>query len=115
LLVVVTAVHLTTIIGCGDLDPTCAEQVNVTIANLSDAALDPQSFQSFFVEGSAPDESQRARYRDYFYEMDTPDISGNSATAIVRIMNAAGEVLDEKEWAFSKVDTQWKISAAPLP
>ena len=103
------------IIGCGDSDPTDAEEVNVTIANLSDAAVDPESFQSFFVGGSAPDESKRRRYREYFYEMDPPKISGDTATAMVRIINVKGEVLDEKEWAFSKVDTQWKISAAPLP
>lgn len=115
LFVAVTAIQFATIIGCGDPDTTDAEQVNVTIANLSDAALDPDSFQSFFVDGSAPGESQRHRYREYFYEMDPPDISGKSATTIVRVMNAAGEVLDEKEWVFSKVGTLWKISAAPLP
>ena len=115
LVVAVTAILYTTIIGCGDPGPTDAERVNVTIANLSEAALDSESFQSFFVDGSAPDESQRHRYREYFYEMDPPDISGNSATTIVRMMNASGEVLDEQEWVFSKVDTQWKISDAPLP
>ncbi len=84
LFVAITAIQFATIIGCGDPDTTDAEQVNVTIANLSDAALDPDSFQSFFVDGSAPGESQRHRYREYFYEMDPPDISGNSATRRVK-------------------------------
>jgi hypothetical protein len=115
LFVAVTALHLPLIIGCGDPAPTDAEEVNFTIANLSDAAVDTESFQSFFVDGSAPDESKRRRYRKHFYEMDSPKISGNSATTMVRIMNATGEVLGEKEWAFSKVDAQWKINTAPLP
>lgn len=111
----VTAFHFATVVGCGDPAPTDAEQVNVVIANLSEAALDRESFESFFVAGSAPRESQRRRYREYFYEMDSPTVSGSSATASVRILNAAGEVLDEREWSFSTVDGRWKINTAPLP
>lgn len=114
-LAVATAVGMVSITGCGAPASTDVEQVNVTIANLSDAALDPESFQSFFVAGSAPDESQRHRYREYFYEMDPPDISGDSATAVVHMVDAAGEVEGAKVWVFSKVDTQWKIRQAPLP
>ena len=108
-------VHLTAIMGCGESVPNDADELNVTIANLSDAAADPDSFQSFFVDGSAPDKSKRHRYRDYFYEMSPPEISGDRATAVVRIMNSTGKVLDEKTWTFSKVGKQWKIRDAPLP
>lgn len=111
----ITVVLLSTIIGCGAPESTDTEQVHAAIANLSDAARDPESFSSFFVEGSAPDESQRHRYREYYYEMETPVITGSSATAVVRMQDSTGEVLDQKEWSFSKVDAQWKIDAAPLP
>lgn len=114
-LMAVTAVLLIAFLGCGDVGPTDEQQVNITIANLSDAALDPGSFTSFFVAGSVPDESLRHRYRELFYEIDPPVISGNSATAMVRMTNVAGEIIAEKEWTFSKVDTEWKIIAAPLP
>lgn len=109
-----TVVFSTVNIGCNS-KPSNEEQVNVALANLSDAALDPEAFQLFFVDGMAPDDSERPRYREYFYEMGSPAVSGNSATAGVRITNAAGEVVAETTWDFSKVDEQWKIGNAPLP
>lgn len=115
LLATLTALHFVTITGCRDTSPTDAEQVNDAIANLSEAALDRESFESFFIVGSAPQDSLRHRYREYFYEMESFQVAGDSATASIRMVNAAGEVIDEKEWSFSKVDGKWKIGKAPLP
>ena len=114
LFALVTALHVVMMIGCGGSEPTDAEQVNVAIANLSEAALDRESFESFFAAGLAPRESERSRYRQYFYEMDPPKVSGDSATANVRILDPDGDLIAEKEWSFSKVGDLWKISAAPL-
>jgi hypothetical protein len=107
--------YLTVVIGCGDPVAIEAEEMNITIANLADAAADRESFRSFFVDGAAPGESQRHRYRDYYYAMKPLEISGDSATVTVRITDANGQVLGEKEWGFSKVGTRWKINSAPLP
>jgi hypothetical protein len=114
-LVAAVAVCLATIAGCGDKGPSDTEQLNAAIANLSEAALDRESFESFFVTGSAPQDSTRHRYREYFYEMGSSEVAGNSATASIRIVNAAGESIDEQEWSFSKVDGKWKLDKAPLP
>ena len=114
-LAAVVALHAAMTIGCGDSGPTDSDQVNVAIANLSEAALERESFESFFVAGSAPGESERPRYRGYFYEMDPPKVTGDTATARVRILDADGDLVGEKDWLFSRVDDQWKISTAPLP
>ena len=107
-IVLVTAfLGLALISGCGGADAE-VEEVNVTIANLSDAAMDPESFRDFFVDGAVPDDKQRQRYRGLFYEMDAPKISGDSAVTNVRIINAEGEMLTEKEWSFAKVEGEWK-------
>lgn len=108
-------VDLVAMMGCGESVPKDADELNITIANLSDAAADPDAFQSFFVDGSAPNKSKRHRYRDYFYEMSPPEISGNAATAFVRIVDSTGKIVDTKTWTFSRVGTKWKIRAAPLP
>ena len=76
--------------------------------------MDPDAFQEFFVAGAAP-ESDRDRYRNYFYEMDPATIADGTATATVRILDPDGDVVDEQQWSFTKVDADWKISDAPLP
>jgi len=109
-------VPLPTFLGCGEAKPTDAERIWAIVANMSDITYEQESFESLFVDGAAPDESARKRYRQYFYSMDRPEISRNEAAVTVRVMNAGGEVLSETEWKFSSGDgEEWKISDAPLP
>jgi hypothetical protein len=96
---------------------TDADQIWGLVANMSEVAADAKGFQSFFVDGTAPDESQRLRYKRGGYAIASgPKVSGSSATMTVTVSNAAtGEELGKMEWTAEKVGDAWKLKEAPLP
>ena len=105
-------------VGCGGAKPEVTQRHRVSgiVSGLDDAATDPETFRAMFVDGAAPDETQRSRYAKYSYGTKSPEVSGNSAVATVAIREATtGKVLGEKEWTAEKVGGKWKLTSAPLP
>ena len=103
------------IVGCGDSGPTDVEQVMTTISDLPDAARDTEYFDSLFVDGVAPAADERARYSQLIFNVDEPNVSGQTAKVNVHVTNAAGDDLGMQEWIFTLDEGQWKIQQAPLP
>ncbi|WP_166825718.1 hypothetical protein [Thalassoroseus pseudoceratinae] len=118
--------------GCGDnvrgsLDET--EQVTAAILALGDAAGGgPETFQTLFVAGSAPE--NRKDYATAIFEVvGEPDVSGDTGTATVSVTRGYGDsqagdsvkgnsassaAPAEVQWTLQKVENEWKLKSAPL-
>ena len=101
--------------GQGEYEPTDADRLSGLVSSLSDAAGDAEAFRSFFAEGAAPPESERARYKSYNYYAESPKISGDSATAATSVKDFNGNAIGEVSWSAVREAGQWKLKAAPLP
>jgi len=117
--------------GCGG-DPVKPgteehQQVAAVIAGVNDAAGDEETFQSIFVSGSAPAE-QSKYYSAKIEVVGQPQVSGDTATAQVKISQGASESegrggepeatkvgSGEVTWTLKKEGDAWKIEKAPLP
>ena len=76
--------------GCGgggqtEFDETEEESVKLALSDVSGAASDPQAFRDLFVEGAAPPDAERSRYRSFMFITSKVTIEGGSATATVQI------------------------------
>ena len=82
-----------------------------------DAAGSERAFQAIFAPGAALDESERPRYRPYMFEMASVQVSGDTATAKVRVVDSVDErpVGEEVEWTAVREGERWKLKTAPLP
>lgn len=93
-----------------------ADLVAELVSNMSQACGTPGEFKAIFVAGAAPDESQRSRYSPYLYDAPDADVSGENATAMVRVEKMMDDSLvGEVEWEAVKVGDEWKLKKAPLP
>lgn len=106
--------------GCSqpdDQDRTYSDAEKIAgMAELNDVAGNPEDFKAAFVEGSAPDETQRLRYKGLGFRASDVDVSGDSATMTVTLIDmATGEDKAEMPWTAQKVGDQWKLKDAPLP
>jgi hypothetical protein len=92
------------------------DRVARLISGMSDAVGTAEGFQALFAEGAAPPESERSRYKLYMFSATSAAVSGDSATATVRVENAADDKLvGEVEWTAVRVGEGWKVKEAPLP
>jgi hypothetical protein len=68
-----------------------------------------------FAKGSAPAAGDLAKYGKYKYRVDgNPSISGESATAKIKLLDDKDQQVGTAEWTFVKEGGQWKIKTAPL-
>ena len=85
---------------------------------MSDAQADPERFAALFVEGAAPEGSERKRYRGYMFRAQPPDsVEGDEVAVKVDIEDpSTGKILGQAEWVVVRVaDGQWLLKSAPLP
>lgn len=95
---------------------TDADRVARLVSDMSDAAGTPTGFQAIFAEGAAPSEAERANYRGYGFRATATRVSGDSATATVRVERSADDQLvGETEWTAVRSDGGWKLQEAPMP
>src|SRR5262245_26327550 len=117
-----TGVVLSTVVlsGCSKTGagPSYGGEEGRKIAQLVELVNDEKStapnLARLFVKGAAPKDSRK--YPLYYYEVSgNPTVSGDTATAMVKVKLEAGEETVEKEWSFAKEGEAWKIKSAPLP
>ena len=118
-------VMLIVVAGCGEergkSDLSGVELVIGQIASVSGAAGEPnrERWEGLFVEGTAPDDAQRAKYAplQFVWDRQKVSLSGTTATATITVMKSAdGQPVGEPvEWEFVGEGTSWKIKNAPLP
>jgi len=107
--------------GCGESGPggpSYGGEEGRKIAQLVELVNDEKSTSKnlarLFVKGAAPKDTRK--YPLYYFEVSgEPTVSGDSATAMVKVKQEAGEETVEKEWSFAKEGDAWKIKSAPLP
>ena len=107
--------------GCGKKkfgpDESESGQVAAEVRAIPDRTGNAQMFRDAFVEGSAPADSERARYSKYGFEpIGTPRIAGETATVEVRVYDdRAGKDVGNVTWTLVKQGEKWKLKTAPLP
>lgn len=111
------AVVLLGVAGCGrePAGPTPAEQVQMLVADLPDAAGKPDRVKDVFAAGAAPPDAQQAEYRRLTFRAGEPSLSGDSGTVPVTVEDASGTKLGEVEWSVTREGDRWKLKSAPLP
>ncbi len=93
-----------------------SDHVSSLVSGLGDHSGSAKGFASVFADGNAPDEKQRAAYRDCSFRADSVEIDGQSATIQVTAGKMAdGQILGQEAWTAVKQDGQWKLETAPLP
>lgn len=108
-------------LGCGggaatvDMGSPEGKLVAEAIENLNDSAGNATKFGKAFAKGSGP--AAGKKYSGLgFYIVGKPTVSGDQATAKVRIEKLSdGSTVGEQEWSFVKEGSDWKIKTAPLP
>lgn len=121
---------LTFAVGCGGgsdaPDSEEPQKVAAVVSGLNDAAGSDETFSSVFVGGQAPED------RDKYYStsieiIGIPEVSGDTATAVIKISqgnaesegNSDTKATDvsngEVTWSLKKEGGEWKIQDAPLP
>ena len=98
--------------------PSDAEQISTIVSYASGAYTEPERFESYFVEGAAPDASQRQRLNGVMCIADAENvsISGDSATAEVRFLDGNdSHELGRAQWKLQRVNGEWKLTAIAFP
>ena len=109
---------LTAVAGCGGQSGgpgTMVDSDLISVGLITGLNTDPEGFPSFFVDGAVPSDSERERYARYVFKATSTDISGDSATASVRVEDLDGKLIGKEEWTAVKVGKTWKLKQAPLP
>jgi hypothetical protein len=109
---------LVAVAGCGARDEIRAPtgKISALVSNVADAAHNQTAFEGLFAAGAAPAESERPRYAKYLYRMQSPDVSGDTVTTTVEIIDAAtDDIISVVEWTAVEEGGQWKLKTAPLP
>lgn len=113
--------------GCGGSNSTAGpgygsadgRSIAELVEQVNDVKSNPAQLLKLFAAGAAPkDKAQIGRYTAYYFDVSgNPSVSGDTATAKVKIRpdgKAAGTDA-EVEWSFVKDGGGWKIKSAPLP
>ena len=98
--------------------PVDDHELRTLIGYVAEYHADPKRFETFFVEGRAPDTATRAKLRGMMTKLERAvvDDTGSSATAdVVYEVLETGEILGPVEWKLAKVNDQWKVSDFALP
>ncbi len=108
--------------GCGDGEPVFGfgdpdqDAVANSISVLSDFADRPDRFEPLFVDGEAPDVQARLKYGECSFGVtEPPSISGDKASAQVRVRDVLDKELGVVQWTAVKVGGKWKLKDTPLP
>lgn len=109
--------------GCGDknqYDPKATIADDLYINSLVSEILDSDEKQivKFFTDDNKR-KVGKAEYKkltSYTYAINgKPVVSGDTATANVKVIGKDGKEIGVKEWEFAKEGGKWKIKSAPLP
>ena len=102
--------------GSGEYTPGNDDMIAEAVSHISDAAAEPESFQALFVDGTAPPEAQRKRYRKYTFDAADVAVAGDTATVQVSIISPFDDQsVGEAEWTCARAAGQWRLQNAPLP
>jgi hypothetical protein len=105
--------------GCGGGVPTKGdEKESDRLISIISMTGNPQSWKIVFAEGSVPADSEQEKYQKFMYVGSSVKISGDTATASVRVQDQYGQMIgsEEMEWTFKKDSGgAWKLTDTPLP
>jgi hypothetical protein len=107
--------------GCssGSRDATAmTEEVTIQqfIWSLDDVRENPKDLAGWFASGSAPPAAELRKYAKYVPRPDgKPSVSGDTATAKVKLLDSREQEVGQVEWTFVKEGGHWKLKTAPLP
>lgn len=107
--------------GCGD-NPQTPNPPTYSSDEGKDIAVLVEDFNEYKANARRASElfAQPVRdlkkYDSYSYDLSgSPTVSGDKATATVKVRTDEGTDKGTVEWSFVKVGNKWKIQAAPLP
>jgi hypothetical protein len=106
-------------LGCGGSTETTkpldeAQQVASLLTEFIDSS--PATIGNYFVGKQKVSAADFKKYVSMTYELDgKPNISGDTATANVKMKSSDGKELGIKEWSFAKEGGKWKLKSAPMP
>ena len=110
---------LVAVVGCGGTENEIRSptgKISALVSSIGDAAHNQAAFEQLFAAGAAPAESERPRYAEYLYVMQSAHLSGDTVTATVEVVDAATDApVDTVEWTAVEEDGHWKLKTAPLP
>jgi hypothetical protein len=92
--------------------------IRTLVGYVAEYHADPKRFDTFFVDGAAPDKATREKLRGMMTKLERVlvDDAGTSATAdVVYEVLATGEILGPVEWKLEKTRDEWKVSVFALP
>jgi hypothetical protein len=105
--------------GCGNT-PTPpsygsedGKKIAELIADFNDSMADVKKFQTIFIIKPAKTNKEYGRY---MYDVSgSPSVSGEQATAKIKVTQDNGKDKGVVDWTFVKQGDKWKIKEAPLP
>jgi hypothetical protein len=109
-------------VGCGgepdgkplDMGGEDGTKIATVIEDVNEAIGNPKKLDILFVKGSKPTDTKKFARGNYSIA-GKPSVSGESATAKVRVDSSEGKLLGEVEWKLEKDGDKWKIKDAPIP
>jgi hypothetical protein len=121
-LVLSALVPLCVLAGCsgGSKNPATGPQadlgkVAVLVTNIGDYAKSLSMLKKLFVDDNKLTEEDRKKYYDASIIRDKPPrIENDTAIIPVKIKDASGNIIAEREWTAVKVGEEWKLKSAPL-
>jgi hypothetical protein len=91
-------------------------QVGQFIASLDDVKKDPKLLAPWFAAGAAPPAAELRKFAKYTCQADgRPTVTGDTATAKVKVLDANEHEVGQVEWTLVKEGGNWKLKSAPLP
>jgi hypothetical protein len=98
--------------------PSDDHNIRTLIGHVAEYHANPKRFETFFVDGAAPDAATRAKLRGMMTKLEQAlvDDTGSSATAdVLYEVLTTGEILGPVQWKLTKTGDQWKVSVFALP
>ena len=91
-------------------------QVGQFIASLDDVKNKPNILSGWFASGAAPPAAELKKYAKFTFRPNgKATISGETATAKVRVLDANEKQVGEVEWTLVREGDRWKLKSAPVP
>jgi hypothetical protein len=92
------------------------QQVGMVISSLNDVTSKPNLLTPWFAQGAAPPAAELRKYAAYTFKPNgKPTVSGDTATAKVRVLDDKDHQVAEVEWTLVREGDRWKLKSAPLP